>query len=225
MQRADVGKPSVVVATRSTGKLRELASLCAAAGLNAVDLDEAGVKPGADEDAIEVHASFAENALAKARYFFARTGRPVIADDSGLVVRALGGAPGVRSKRWSGDDTLRAVELDWANNRNLLESLKSAQDRAASFVCAAAYVDRDHEIVEMGEVTGEILREPMGSGGFGYDSVFYSPELGCTFAEAGEAAKARVSHRARAFDRLFARLFADVDFPRGADTIPSPRGA
>jgi hypothetical protein len=115
-----VGSPWLI-ATRSAGKLRELRPIFADAGVRVIDLVEAGVAESPDEDAIEIHATFEANALAKARWFFARCGGlDVVADDSGLAVDALGGAPGVRSKRWSGRTDLHGEALDAANNAALL---------------------------------------------------------------------------------------------------------
>jgi XTP/dITP diphosphohydrolase len=165
-----------------------------------------------------VYPSFEENALAKARYFRRRSGLPTVADDSGLVVAALGGDPGVLSKRWSGRTDLGGQALDDENNRLLLAKLHgvsapgggssadSADDRRAWYVCAAAYVDDARELVCRGEVTGRVAREARGSNGFGYDPYFIADELGCSFAEATLEAKAAVSHRGRAFGELIRRL-------------------
>jgi XTP/dITP diphosphohydrolase len=155
-----------------------------------------------------VHPTFEENALAKARYFHAVSGRSVVADDSGLVVAALSGKPGVLSKRWSGRSDLSGQALDDENNRLLVRSLQNAQERRASYVCAAAYVDDEREFVCRGEVHGRILEAPRGNGGFGYDPYFFSTELGRTFGEVSGAEKARVSHRGRAFRALVERLGA-----------------
>ncbi|HKO17161.1 MAG TPA: RdgB/HAM1 family non-canonical purine NTP pyrophosphatase [Gemmatimonadaceae bacterium] len=198
---------AIVLATRSPGKLRELRALFGAAGLRVVDLAEAGVAEAPAEDAVEAFGSFEENAGAKARYFHERTGgRPVVADDSGLSVAALGGRPGVRSKRWSERNDLTGTALDDANNAKLLEALRGSGDRRARYVCAAVYVDGERTLCCRGEVAGEILEEPRGAGGFGYDPLFWSPELGETFGEATQERKARVSHRGRAFGALLREL-------------------
>ena len=199
--------PAILIATRSEGKRRELLPLLAPLGSRLLTLDEAGVAPDPAEDAIEAHATFEENAVAKARWFHERTGLPCIADDSGLAVDALGGAPGVRSKRWSGRDDIEGAALDAANNAMLLESLAAAEaagarGRGARYVCVGAYVDGQREVVRRGETLGFILDEPRGSGGFGYDPYFWSPELGATFGEATMEAKAQVSHRGRAMRAL-----------------------
>jgi XTP/dITP diphosphohydrolase len=182
----------------------------AAAGLEIVDLTGAGVVETSDEDALESFATFEENALAKARHFHARTSLPTIADDSGIEVAALDGAPGVYSKRWSGRVDLRGQALDDANNVLLVERLRGARDRRARYVCAAAYCDGHTEFVERGEVAGQILETARGQGGFGYDPFFLADELGQTFGEVSMEEKARVSHRARAFAKLLRRLSAGV---------------
>lgn len=199
--------PALLIATRSEGKRRELLPLLAPLGSRLLTLDEAGVAPDPAEDAIEAHATFEENAVAKARWFHERTGLPCIADDSGLAVDALGGAPGVRSKRWSGRDDLEGAALDAANNAMLLESLAAAEaagarGRGARYVCVGAYVDGQRELVRRGETVGFILDVPRGTGGFGYDPYFWSPELAATFGEATMEAKAQVSHRGRAMRAL-----------------------
>jgi XTP/dITP diphosphohydrolase len=195
-----------LLATRSAGKLRELLPLFKAHGLDVIDLAAAGIVETADEDALEVFATFEENALAKARYFWRRSRRPTFADDSGLEVNALDEAPGVLSKRWSGRSDLTGQALDDENNRLLLERLRGASDRRARYVCAAAYVDGDRELVCRGETTGRIAESPSGANGFGYDPHFVSSELGRTFGEATREAKERVSHRGRAFRVLLSRL-------------------
>jgi len=196
----------VLLATRSEGKLRELRPLFATHGIDAVDLSDVGIAESPVEDSLEAHATFEENALAKAKYFHELTGRPTMADDSGLVVPALDGGPGVWSKRWSGRADLAGQALDDENNRLLLQRLENAHDRRAYYVCAAAYVDDERELVCRGEAHGRILEAPRGDGGFGYDAYFLSTELGRTFGEVSREEKARVSHRARAFAALVDRL-------------------
>jgi XTP/dITP diphosphohydrolase len=196
----------IVMATRSEGKLRELRSLFATYEIAVVDLRDAGIAESPLEESLEAHATFEENALAKARHFHSVSGRPTVADDSGLVVMALDGRPGVLSKRWSGRTDLSGQALDDENNRLLVRSLQNAQDRRASYVCAAAFVDDEREFVCRGEVHGRILEAPRGNGGFGYDPYFFSTELGRTFAEVSGAEKAQVSHRGRAFRALVERL-------------------
>ena len=196
----------MLVATRSGGKIRELLPLFASAGWRAVSLDDAGIAETAEEGALESADTFEENALAKARYFARRSGLPTVADDSGIEVAALGGKPGVHSKRWSGRDDLAGEALDDANNALLLERLSGATDRRARYVCAAAFVDGGTERVERGEVRGQITRRARGANGFGYDPYFEAEELGRTFGEASAAEKARISHRARAFAKLLRHM-------------------
>jgi len=198
---------TVVLATRSAGKLRELRPIFAAVGVRVLDLAEAGVDESPAEAAIESFDTFEENALAKARYFFGRCGDiDVVADDSGLVVDALGGEPGVRSKRWSGRADLRGPSLDDANNERLAMRMRGVSDRRARFVCAAAWRGSAGEAVAHGEVAGRIVEEASGTRGFGYDPYFFTDELGMTLGEATTEQKRGVSHRGRAFDALLETL-------------------
>lgn len=197
---------SLLIATRSGGKLRELRELFRGAGIAVVDLVEAGIAVTADEDDLESADTFEENALAKARYFARRANRAVVADDSGLEVDALGGQPGVRSKRWSGRAELSGLALDEANNARLLGALHGSANRTARYVCVAAFVEGSVELTCRGTSSGVIVDDPRGRGGFGYDPYFLSDELGKTFAEASVEEKERVSHRGRAFRGLMAAL-------------------
>ena len=196
----------ILLATRSEGKLRELRPLFAATGLEVQDLREAGVRAAPDEELVEAFDTFVANAVAKARYFHALTGRAAIADDSGLEVEALQGAPGVRSKRWSGRHDLSGQALDDANNAKLLAALEGMDRPRARYVCAAAYFDGLREEVVLGATTGSIIPEPRGADGFGYDPYFLSDELGVTFGESSRESKEAVSHRGRAFRGLLERL-------------------
>ena len=184
----------------------ELRELFRGAGVAVVDLEEAGIEPSGEEDELESGETFEENALAKARYFARLAGRPVVADDSGLEVEALGGRPGVRSKRWSGRDDLSGTELDDANNVRLMEELIGQPNRRARYVCVAGFVHGDEEVTHRGTTTGLILDHARGTGGFGYDPYFLSDELGITFGEALVEEKERVSHRGRAFRALIDAL-------------------
>jgi XTP/dITP diphosphohydrolase len=195
-----------LIATRNKGKLRELHPWFAERGLDIIDLAEAGIPESPEEDALEVFDTFEENALAKARYFFRASGLGTFADDSGLVVDWLGGAPGVMSKRWSGRKDLSGQALDDENNRLLIERLRDTADRRAHYVCAAAYVDVNVELVRRGEVHGRILDVASGTGGFGYDPFFWSTELGRSFGDTTREEKARVNHRMRAFSELLDAL-------------------
>jgi XTP/dITP diphosphohydrolase len=202
----------VLLATRSAGKLRELAPLLKAHGWEAVDLTAAGLaEDAAAEEALEHAETFEENALSKARHFARLSGWPTIADDSGLTCDALDGAPGVRSKRWSGRDDLDGQALDDANNALLLRALAVAAragrvSRAARYVCAAAYVEGGKELVVRGETKGRILETAEGTEGFGYDPYFFSDDLGRAFGVVSREEKGRVSHRARAVAALLSRL-------------------
>jgi len=202
----------LLVATRSTGKIREIRRILAdVPGLTVVDLDEAVVKYDEAEEHLEPFATFEENALSKARYFAERSGLMTVADDSGIVVDALDGAPGVRTKRFAADggvenaETLTGQALSDANNRHLVERLSgvSADARTARYVCVAAVVaaDRDPHTVR-GEAPGVIVDEPRGTGGFGYDPYVLDPDLGKTFAEMTPDEKDGRSHRGKAFRAL-----------------------
>ena len=197
-----------LVATRNPGKLRELRDLFGTYRLPVTDLIESGVPETTDEEAIESWDTFEENALAKAQYFHRRTGMPTFADDSGLVVDLLKGAPGVLSRRFSGRTDLTGKSLDAANNAALLGAIRRAGTfpAASAFVCAAAYADSEHAVVRVGRTAGTVVQQPRGTGGFGYDGHFMSQDLGETFGEASEEAKLRISHRGRAFRELLLAL-------------------
>ena len=200
---------ALLVATRSEGKLREIRPMFAAAGITLVSLYELEIEESDEEADLEPYETFEENALSKARYFYEVSGGiPTVADDSGLEVEALGGQPGVRSKRWAGRTDLRGLQLDDANNQALLASLSSFPDPAARYVCVAAYRDVGQELTARGETSGTIVRAARGSQGFGYDPYFLSSELGRTFGESSSVEKERVSHRGRAFRDLLARIRA-----------------
>jgi XTP/dITP diphosphohydrolase len=202
----------LLVATRSSGKQREAHRLLEAAGIHSVFPDEAGIPESAAEDSLELGDSFAANARAKAEYFARRSGLPTVADDSGLEVFALGGAPGVRSKRFAAAHTvgISGRALDEANNTELLRRLMGAPParRRARYRCVLAYCPSPHaapELVE-GSCAGTILDAPRGEAGFGYDPLFLSDELGKTFGEAAPEEKDAVSHRGRAFRTLLELL-------------------
>jgi XTP/dITP diphosphohydrolase len=200
---------ALLLATRSEGKIREIRPIFAAEGLTLVSLDELEIEESDEEASLEPYATFEENALSKARYFYEVSGGiPTVADDSGLEVDALNGQPGVRSKRWAGRGDLRGVQLDDANNQALLASLNGVPVATARYVCVAAYVDVGQEITARGETAGAIIRERRGSNGFGYDPYFLSSELGRTFGESALEEKERVSHRGRAFRALLGRIWA-----------------
>jgi len=199
----------LLVATRSPGKQREARRLLEAAGHEVVFPDDAGVVETSAEEALELEPTFNGNAYHKAAYFAKRTLLPTVADDSGLEVFALGGEPGVRSKRWAGAEGT-PQQVDAANNAHLLARLAGAPERkrGARYRCALVLLRRPDAVPESfeGACTGRILEAPRGEGGFGYDPLFWSDELGKTFAEATPEEKASVSHRGRAFAALIAAL-------------------
>jgi len=204
-----VSRPPWILATRNAGKLRELRALFADAGIDVIDLAQAGIAELPEEEGIEAYDSFEENARAKARYYAARAdGRTVVADDSGLEVPALGAEPGVKSKRWSGRSDLEGVALDAANNALLLARLQGKSDWRARFVCVAVWCDGAASLVARGEVPGTIVARASGQHGFGYDPYFHATELGRTLADATVAEKQGVSHRGRAFTALLEKLRA-----------------
>ena len=203
----------LLVATRSAHKLAEIRAILAdVPGLELVDLQDAGVPESADEDALEPHDTFEENARSKAAHFRALTGLPTVADDSGIEVDVLGGAPGVRSRRFAPvpEGTPRARQ-DQANNEHLLDRIALVDPgcRTARYGCVAALDEGEGRVtIFRGTAEGRILAEPRGSGGFGYDPLFLDPELGRTFAEIGPAEKDARSHRGKAFRALAAHLAA-----------------
>jgi XTP/dITP diphosphohydrolase len=206
-----VARHTLLLATRSRHKAREIARILAALDLDVETLADLGVEPSPEEDAIEVHDTFRDNAVAKARYFAARLGRVAMADDSGLRVDALDGEPGVRTKRFSGRTDLEGPDLDQANNDHLLEKLEGVpeEQRGARYVCCAAVAWPDgRTLAATGTIAGRIETEPRGDGGFGYDPLFRVPELGARFAEVPPEVKNAMSHRARAFRSLAGALEA-----------------
>ena len=185
-------------ATGNAGKLREFRMAASLAPVEIELLPAFRELPACVEDG----ATFEENAILKARHYGAHTPGPLFADDSGLEVDALGGAPGVYSARFSGP---RAT--DESNNRLLLEKLRNAQDRTARFVCVIALVENGHlHGTFRGVVEGRILDAPRGPGGFGYDPLFYYPPFGCTFGEATDEQKLSVSHRGQALVAMLRAL-------------------
>ena len=193
----------LLVATRSPGKAREIRELFAGLPFDLSFPADRFLERLPDEADLESGASYVENAVAKARYFATRSGLPTVADDSGIEVDALEGAPGSRSARWSG---VEGPGADAANNRLLLDRLAGLPEerRTARYRCVVAFLSVPSGVPEIVEATceGFILPEPRGDGGFGYDPLFYSTELQMTFGEAPQGAKHRVSHRGRAFRAL-----------------------
>ncbi len=186
----------LVLATRNKGKIREIKAILAGLPLFLVDLGDYPDAPEVPEEAADFATNAREKALAVATY----TGEWALADDSGLEVEALDGAPGVRSARYAG-----VHGNDAANIARLLAEMEDVPDgrRQARFVCWVALAGPDGTcLLAEGECRGEILRQPRGTGGFGYDPIFFLPEYGRTMAELPEEVKNRISHRARALAKL-----------------------
>ena len=191
----------VVLASSNAGKLREFSDLLAGLDFDVVAQGDLGI-----EAADEPHRTFLENALAKARHASEGSGLPALADDSGLCVAVLQGAPGVRSARFAGP-----AADDAANNVELLRRLRGQADRRAHYTCVLAAVtsaDDPEPIVAEARWQGEILQSPRGSGGFGYDPLFLVTGRGCTAAELSAEEKNRISHRGQALRELVRRLAA-----------------
>jgi XTP/dITP diphosphohydrolase len=195
----------LVVASSNPGKLREIEPLLAPLSIEVVPQSELGIA-----DADEPHSTFLENALAKARHASRASGLPALADDSGLCVDALAGQPGVHSAYYAGREGSRE-ERDARNNEKLLKNLLDR--RTAYYACVmvlARHPDDPLPLVAQGLWHGEIARSPRGANGFGYDPLFYVPELKKTAAELDAATKNRLSHRAQALSRLLS-LLKDAD--------------
>lgn len=193
----------VVIASRSPDKLREIRQILNTdAGIEVHDLLDLGIEERSEEAGIEAHDTFADNALAKARYYGERAGMLALADDSGLCVDALDGAPGVYSKRFSGRMELRGRELDRANNERLLHLLAGVEGaaRGAHYRCAVALFDPVSSAARVleGRCGGRILEAPRGEGGFGYDPLFQPDGFTTSFGEIDPTDKNRISHRAAA---------------------------
>lgn len=194
---------SIVLASGNPGKKAEIEQLLAPFGTRVVTQAELGIT-----EAEEPHDSFRENAVAKARHVSFATRLPALADDSGLCVDALDGAPGVHSAYFAGTEGSR-VERDARNNAKLLADLGSRDDRRARYVCVMVLMRGPGDaqpLLAEAEWHGEIARAPRGSGGFGYDPYFYLKELGKTAAELAPEEKNRISHRGQALQKLLALL-------------------
>ncbi len=206
----------IVVATGNPGKLREIRQVLAALPVNVVGLDEVGEIPPPEETG----ETFAENARDKAIYYARHTGLWCLADDSGLVVDALDGRPGVRSARYAADevphDSTRDA-VDRANNARLLDELRGVPDenRTARFVCHLALAGDGEVLLETcGTIEGRIGHEPAGENGFGYDPLFVLPDLGSTTAQLPPERKNALSHRGQAVRRFAERLAERLDGQR-----------
>jgi XTP/dITP diphosphohydrolase len=189
----------LVLASNNAKKMKELNALLAPLGFEVIPQGELGIP-----EAEEPHCTFVENALAKARHAAEHSGLPALADDSGLCVSALHGAPGVLSARYAGEP-----KSDARNNEKLLGHLAEHDNRAAHFYCVLVLVRAANDpqpIIAEGEWHGEILPAQKGEGGFGYDPLFFVPEFGQTAAELDSETKNKVSHRGRAMQKLIERL-------------------
>ena len=196
-------KQKVVLATGNQGKVKEMASVLADFGFEVIAQTELGI-----ESPEETGLTFVENALLKARFAAEQSGLPAIADDSGLVVEALGGEPGLYSSRYAGVEN---GDVDSANRQKLLAKLGNMPkaERKAKFVSCIVMLQHPTDpspIIAEGEYQGWITTEEKGENGFGYDSIFFSPEKNCTFAELESGEKKQISHRANALKVLKSRL-------------------
>ena len=195
----------LVIASNNPGKLREFQSMLAPLGIDVLTQSQLGIS-----EAEEPHCTFIENALAKARHVSNESGLPALADDSGICVAALGGAPGVYSARFAGDNP----KSDTLNNEKLLHDMRGVADRRAHYYCVLVLVrhaDDPQPLIAEGEWHGEIAQEERGAGGFGYDPLFWLPEFGKMSAELKPEEKAKISHRAKALAILLQRLHAGSD--------------
>jgi XTP/dITP diphosphohydrolase len=193
----------IVLASNNAGKLREFGQLLASIDIEVLPQAQFNIP-----EAEEPHVTFVENALAKARHAAKLTGLPALADDSGICVSALGGAPGVFSARYAGEP-----KSDARNNQKLIADLQGKADRRAHYVAVLVFVhhaDDPQPIICEGEWHGEIIDTPRGSGGFGYDPYFLVPDLNQTAAELSAAEKNTRSHRGKALRQLMERLKPDA---------------
>lgn len=191
----------IVLASNNAGKLREFAQMFAPLGIELLPQAQFNVS-----EAEEPHVTFVENALAKARHCVQATGLPALADDSGLCVEALNGAPGVLSARYAGEP-----KSDARNNEKLIAHLQGKADRRAHYACVLVLcrrADDPQPLIAEGEWHGEIVDAPRGDGGFGYDPYFLVPAYGRTAAELDAETKNRLSHRGIALQRLLEKLRA-----------------
>ncbi|MBN2865249.1 MAG: RdgB/HAM1 family non-canonical purine NTP pyrophosphatase [Thiotrichales bacterium] len=191
----------VVLATGNAGKVKEIMGMLQPLGWHVTPQTELF-----QTEAVEDGLSFIENALIKARYACAQTGLPAIADDSGIEVAALHGQPGIYSSRYAGEEA-----NDQDNIHKMLAEMAAVADgkRQASFYCAMAFCRHEQDptpLIALGQWHGEILHAPVGSGGFGYDPIFYLPDLGVSSAELSKTQKSQISHRALALHSLVEQI-------------------
>lgn len=190
-----------VLASKNPHKLVEISKIMEKLDIQLVLESELGV----DIEVEETGATFEENSLLKAKAVMEATGLPALADDSGIAVDALNGEPGIYSARYGFDDTLD----DWGRLLLLLKNTENVPDgqRQAQFVCVITLVTPEGQVIQArGEAHGELLRQPAGQGGFGYDPIFYYPPFGKTFAEISAEEKNKVSHRAVALRKMYEKL-------------------
>jgi len=189
----------LVIASGNKGKLREIGTLLSPLNIEVIPQSEFNIS-----EVDEPHPTFVENALTKARHASRHIGLPVLADDSGICVNILKGAPGVHSARYAGDP-----KSDQRNNLKLAETLKTATDRSAYYYCVIVllrHAEDPQPIIADGVWQGEIILEPRGTGGFGYDPYFFLPEYGVTAAELDMDTKNAISHRGKALTKLIESL-------------------
>jgi XTP/dITP diphosphohydrolase len=192
----------LVIASNNPGKLREFQHMLAPLGFEVLTQAQLGIS-----EAEEPHCTFIENALAKARHVSRTSGLPALADDSGICVEALGGAPGVQSARYAGDNP----KSDRRNNDKLLQDMQGISDRRAHYYCVLVLVrhaDDPQPIIAEGEWHGEIAHAERGDGGFGYDPMFWLPELSKMSSELTHDEKHAISHRGKAMKVLLEKLKA-----------------
>lgn len=190
----------LVIASNNPGKLREFQFLLLPLGIEVLTQAQLGIS-----EAEEPHITFIENALAKARHVSRASGLPALADDSGICVEALDGAPGVQSARYAGDNP----KSDERNNQKLLQDMQGVTDRRAHYYCVLVLVrhaDDPQPLIAEGEWHGEIAHEEKGDGGFGYDPLFWLPEFGKMSAELSRDEKHTISHRGKALVVLLEKL-------------------
>lgn len=189
----------LVLASNNAGKVKEFQALLAPLNFQVIPQGELGI-PSVEEP----HPTFVENALAKARHASAASGLPALADDSGICVHVLGGAPGVLSARFAGEES-----NDAANNQKLIAALKDKSDRSAHYVCALVLINSENDpepLIVQTRWYGKIIDQAFGTNGFGYDPHFFLTEKNCTAAELNPAEKNALSHRGQALRQLIAQL-------------------
>lgn len=189
---------NIILATKNQGKVREMAEILSKYNISVISQKDALI----DVDVEETGSSFEENAEIKARAVSMMCDAPVLADDSGLCIDFLGGKPGIYSARYGGESLPYPEKI-----RSILKEMEPAEDRSARFECSMVLVFPDGQKVSATAcVNGSILHQPKGTGGFGYDSIFYCSEIGKSFGEASDEEKNAVSHRGRALDELCRKL-------------------